>query len=150
MVRIGVVGLALLVAGAPALAQVPRYTVAAELVGGVLGGYAGGALGALALSWALSVGYTGWEALARVIVGAYLGFFGGSIAGASLGVIGVGTLLGIEGNVPLAVLGAATGTGLSFGIGFSLQVPEMVLPFGPLLSAAGATAGFNVGARPQD
>ncbi|MCX7750232.1 MAG: hypothetical protein N2320_01490 [Candidatus Bipolaricaulota bacterium] len=147
MVKIAVVVLAAAVAGFPAMAEVPRHTVALEFVGGAVGGYAGGALGALALSWALSRGYTGWESLVRVILGAYLGFFGGSIAGASLGVIGVGTLLGVEGNVGLTVLGAAVGTGLSFGIGFTLQVPEAVLPFGPLLSAAGATAGFNVGAR---
>lgn len=147
MKSIAVVALVALVSSAPALAEVPRYTVALELVGGAVGGYAGGALGALALSWALSQGATGWESLVGVIVGAYLGFFGGSIAGASLGVIGVGALLGVEGNVGLAVLGAAAGTGVSFGIGFTLQVPEAVLPFGPLLAAAGATAGYNSGAR---
>lgn len=150
MKNIAVVALALLVSAAPALAEVPRYTVALEFLGGTVGGYAGGLWGRWLFPGPSPQGATGWESLVRVILGAYLGFFGGSIAGASLGVIGVGALLGVEGNVGLAVLGAAAGTGLSFGIGFSLQVPEAVLPFGPLLAAAGATAGFNVGARARE
>jgi len=146
--RMAVLALALLVMGAPALTAGPEDAILPEFLAGTLGGYAGAALGAYTLSWAFSLGgATGWDALARVILGAFLGFAGGTIVGSGLGVIAAGSLLGVEGNVGLCFLGAAAGTGVVFGIGIALDIPETVLPFAPPIAAAGATAGFNVGAR---
>lgn len=136
-----------LLAGAPGLAREPRDAILPEFLAGTLGGYAGAVIGAYTLSWAFSLGATGWDSLARVIFGAFLGFAGGTVVGSSLGVIAAGSLLGIEGNIGLCFLGAAAGTGATFGVGISLGIPETILPFAPPLAAAGAIAGFNVGAR---
>lgn len=147
MRTIGVVILALVVAGTSALGARPEDSILLEFAGGTLGGYAGAALGAMTLSWAFSLGATGWDALARTILGAFVGFAGGTILGSSLGVIAVGSWMGVEGNIGLCFLGAAAGTGATFGIGISLGIPETILPVAPPMAAAGATAGFNVGAR---
>lgn len=147
MRKMPAVVLALLVMGAPALTAGPEDAILPEFLAGTLGGYAGAAIGAYTLSWAFSLGATGWDALARVILGAFLGFAGGTIVGSSLGVIAAGSLFGVEGNVGLCFLGAAAGTGVVFGIAIALDIPETVLPFAPPIAAAGATAGFNVGAR---
>jgi len=147
MRKIAVTMLALVIASTPVLAARPEDAMFLEFVGGTLGGYAGAALGAITLSWAFSLGATGWESLARVILGAFLGFTGGTIVGSSLGVIAVGSAMGVQGNVGLTFLGASAGTGLVFGVGISFQAVETVLPFAPPIAAAAATAGFNVGAR---
>ncbi|QAA76101.1 MAG: hypothetical protein BIP78_0335 [Candidatus Bipolaricaulis sibiricus] len=142
--------LVLALVGASAVAVEPQDAVLLEFLAGTAGGYAGAALGAYTLAWAFSFGATGWEALGRAILGAFLGFAGGTIGGSSLGVIAIGSWLGVEGNVGLAFLGAAAGTGAAFGLGFALQLPETILPFAPPAAAAGATAGFNVGARARE
>lgn len=139
--------LALFLASAPTLARQPADALLPEFLAGTLAGYAGGAIGAYALSWAFSAGATGWDALARAILGAFVGFSGGTILGASLGVIGAGSLLGIEGNVGLCFLGAAAGTGVVMGVGIAFSIAETTLPLAPPIAAAAATAGFNVGAR---
>lgn len=139
--------LLVLLVGASAFAAQPEDVILPELLAGTLGGYAGAAIGAHTLSWAFSLGATGWDALARGILGAFLGFAGGTAVGSSLGVIAVGWLFGIEGNVGLCFLGAATGTGTVFGIGISLDILETILPIAPPIAAAGAMAGFNARAR---
>lgn len=150
MLKIAVTVLALMVVSMPVAAVPPEDAVFLEFVGGTMGGYAGAALGAITLSWAFSLGSTGWDSLARVILGAFLGFAGGTIVGSSLGVIAVGSAMGIHGNVGLAFLGASAGTGLAFGVGISFQIAEIALPFAPPVAAAGAVAGFNVGARSRE
>ncbi len=150
MQRMMVVALALVLAGVSAFAAQPENAVLPEFLAGTLGGYAGAVIGAYTLSWAFASGATGWDALARAILGAFLGFTGGTVVGSSLGVIVAGSLFGIDGNIGLCFLGAAAGTGVALGIGISLQIPENVLPFAPPLAAAGATAGFNVGAKARE
>jgi len=134
-------------AGASGLAARSEEAIFPEFLAGTLGGYVGAFLGANTLSWALSSGATGWDALSRAILGAYVGFAAGAVVGSALGVIGTAALLGVEGNVGLCLLGAAAGTGGILIFGFSLQIPEAVLPVGPAIAAVCATAGFNVRAR---
>ena len=140
--------LALLV-GASAFAAQPEDVILPEILVGTLGGYAGAAIGAYTLSWAFSYGATGWDALARGILGAFLGVAGGTAVGSSLGVIATGWFFGIEGNAGLCFLCAAVGTGTVFGIGISLDILETILPIAPPIAAAGAMVGFNTGARSQ-
>lgn len=85
MPKIAAVVLAVVVSCLPVLAAAPRDAVFFEFLVGTVGGYAGAAVGAIALSWAFSTGATGWDALARTILGAFLGFAGGTIVGSSLG-----------------------------------------------------------------
>lgn len=149
MRRLVLIGLALLVAGPTVLAVRPEDAIVPELLAGTVGGYGGAVLGATTLAWAFSLGATGWESIVRVILGGYLGFYAGTVVGSSLGVVAAGALFGVEGNVRLAFLGAAVGTAGAFGVAFSFQTPETILPFAPVAAAVGATAGFNVNARPR-
>ena len=142
--------LVLALVGASASAVEPQDAVLLEFLAGTAGGYAGAALGAYTLAWAFAAGATGWDALGRAILGAFLGFTGGTIVGSSLGVIAAGSLLGIDGNIGLCFLGAAAGTGIAFGIGIAFNISETSLPLAPPIAAAGATAGFNVGARARE
>lgn len=130
-----------------AVAARPEDAVLPEFLAGTLAAYAGGIIGAYTLSAAFAAGAQGWGALAAAILGAVLGYTGGTILGSSLGVIGAGALLGVEGNVGLCFLGAAGGTGVMVGIGLAFEFPETVFLLAPPVAAAGATAGFNVGAR---
>jgi len=133
-------------AGAPALAAWPESAVVPiELLAGTAGGYAGGFLGAMTLSWAFAVGSTGWDSLARAILGAFLGYTGGTIVGSSVGVIGAATVLGVEGDIAHCFLGAAAGTGLVIGLGVAFEIPQGIFPLTPPVAAAVATAGFNAG-----
>lgn len=150
MRKMAVVLSALVIVSTPVLAVRPEDAIIPEFLGGTLGGYAGAALGALTLSWAFSLGATGWDGLARAILGAFIGFAGGTIVGSSLGVIAVGSWMGVEGNIGLTFLGATAGTGAMLGIGIALQIPETILPLAPPVAAAGATAGFNAGARVRE
>ncbi len=141
--------LALGVVAVSAFPAQPEDAVLAEFLVGTVCSFAGGVGGAYVLAWAFAAGETGWEAFGRAIVGAILGYTGGTILGASLGVAATGTLLGIEGNIGLCFLGATAGTGIAFGIGFALNLGDPAFFFIPPFAAAGATAGFNVGARPR-
>ncbi|HNR24303.1 MAG TPA: hypothetical protein PKG50_02595 [Candidatus Bipolaricaulis anaerobius] len=145
MKRMVVLGLVLLVGGSVWAAQ-PEDAILPEFLVGTLGGYAGAVIGAQTLAWVFAAGATGWDALARTIFGAFLGFAGGTIVGSGVGVIVAGSALGVEGDVGLCFLGAAGGTGAAFGIGFAFDISETAIPFAPPLAAALATAGFNVGA----
>jgi len=149
MCRMAVLTLAFVLVGSVALAVEPEDAVPTELLLGTAGGYAGALVGASTLSWAFSAGATGWDALARAIFGAFVGFTGGTIVGSSLGVLAAGGLFGIEGNIGLCFLGAAGGMGAALGIGLALDISETIFPFAPPIAAAAATAGFNVGARPR-
>ncbi len=128
----------------------PEEAVIPEFLVGTLGGYVGGIGGAYVLAWLFASGArTLGEALGYGILGAILGFTGGTILGASLGVIGTGWVLGIEGNVELCFWGATAGTGLAFGLGMAFNWGEIGVFLVSPVAAAGATAGFNVGARPR-
>jgi len=130
-----------------------------ELLGGWLGA-AGGGVGGFLLGFfaCLSAVGTGdsYGGLACLAPGA-LGYLIGTPVGATAGVSLVGHLNGVEGNVWLALVGGAAGEGMGF---LALTLLQNVGPFVsgdlgpvvliggvPLLSALGATAGYNVGSE---
>jgi len=128
------------------LAAAPEAAVLPELVVGTLTGYAGGLAGAFLLTAALTTGAEGWGVLGAAILGTVLGYTGGAALGASFGVAMTGWLLGVEGNIGLCFLGGAGGAGLVFGVGVAVELQPLFWLLPPA-AAAGATAGFNVGAR---
>jgi len=119
---------------------VPQFIV------GTLAGYGLGVAGAYGLATLLTVDCEGWDCLGRALLGAGLGYLGGSALGASLGVWATGSLLGFEGNVGLCFLGGFTGAGALLGLGFVLELPAAFYLVPPA-AAAGATAGYNAGRR---
>lgn len=146
MARVVSVFLLLGLAGSPVLAVEPEEVVGLEFVVGTLSGYAGGIGGGFALAWILAYGAEGWEALGRLLAGFILGYTGGAALGASLGVATVGSLFGVEGNLGLCFLGGAGGAGLVLGLRLITDW-DFVFWLLPPAAAAGATAGFNVGAH---
>jgi len=119
-----------------------RDPVIWQFAAGTLGGYALGIGGAYGLATLLTVDCTGWECLGRAIVGAFIGYTGGTVLGATGGVWAASAALGVEGNLGLSFLGAVGGTGVSLGLALTVQIPEL-LWLGPPAAAAGATAGYN-------
>ncbi|MGC9530623.1 MAG: hypothetical protein ACP5G2_08515 [Candidatus Bipolaricaulaceae bacterium] len=148
--RIAAVGLVSVVVSWAAIAGQASDPVVPQLLAGTAGGYLGGAVGAYALAAVLSAGAQGWDSLARAIFGAVLGYTGGAILGASGGVIWVGSLYGVQGDIPLCVLGAAAGSGLSLGGGLAVGWPHSFMLLAPPAAAAGATAGFHANAPQPD
>jgi hypothetical protein len=151
--------------GLPAVAAPPRDAVPGEMFAGTLGslvGLAGGFLGGRALAVALGFdSQPGPKDLVTVTCVAL-----GVTAGASLGVTGVGSTLGVDGNA----LGCAGGAFLGLVAGMAVE-PLLGLLFSPgreagsalletlgpvveavgflsavVLPAVGATVGFNLGA----
>jgi len=120
--------------------------VVPQLIVGTLAGYGLGLVGAHGLAALFMVDCQGWECLGRGLLGAGLGYLGGSALGASLGVWVTGSLLGAEGNIGLCFLGGFTGAGTLMGLGFVLELPA-VFYLVPPAAAAGATAGYNAGRR---
>ncbi len=113
-----------------------------QFTAGTLGGYALGIGGAYGLSALLTADCTGWDCLGRALVGAFVGYTGGTVLGATGGVWAASAVLGVEGNLGLCFLGAVGGTGASVGLALAIQIPEL-LWLGPPAAAAGATAGYN-------
>lgn len=146
-VRTGILVLVLILLGVCVTAAEIQDAIVPQLLVGTLAGYAGGAAGAFALAHVFAAGATGWDALARAILGAFVGLAGGTVVGSSLGVMTVGHFRGMEGSIGLCFLGAIAGTGTAFGVGISFRVPELVPYFAAPAAAVGATAGFNHGAR---
>jgi len=149
MRKIVVVMLFLALCSTPMLAARPEAVAAVEFLAGTVGGYAAGTLGAVTLSSAFAAGSTGWESLARAILGAVVGFSAGTIVGSSLGVIGAASLFGVEGNVGLCFLGAASGTGMMLLISLAFESSDSIFPLAPPVAAACAVAGFTLGASSQ-
>jgi len=127
-----------------------------ELVAGTLGGLAFGAAGGYLLLQSCLAEAEGLEALACIFSG-LLGYAIGLPIGSTIGVNAAGALLGVRGNLILSFLGAIGGELLGTGVfvlavSLSGDLPEtlgLIIVFGvvPLLSSAGATLGFNAGAR---
>jgi len=128
------------------LAAAPEEAVLPELVVGTLAGYAGGLAGAFVLTAVLTAGAEGWGVLGATILGTVLGYTGGGALGASFGVATTGSLLGVEGNIGLCFLGGAGGAGLMIGLRVATEFQPLLWLLPPA-AAAGATAGFNMGAR---
>lgn len=128
------------------LAATPEEAMLPELVMGTLAGYAGAVTGASVLVAVLTAGAEGWGVLGAAILGTVLGYTGGAALGASFGVMTAGSLLGVEGNIGLCFLGGAGGAGLMIGLRVATEFQPLFWLLPPA-AAAGATAGFNVGAR---
>jgi len=128
------------------LAATPEEAMLPELVMGTLAGYAGAVTGASVLVAVLTAGAEGWGVLGAAILGTVLGYTGGAALGASFGVMTAGSLLGVEGNIGLCFLGGAGGAGLMIGLRVATEFQPLFWLL-PAAAAAGATAGFNVGAR---
>ena len=144
-------------AGADAQTITPRDAVPAELAAGTLGGAVLGVGGAYVATVACASEAEGWAVLACIGYGV-LGYLVGVPVGSAVGVHVAGSAWGVEGNTWLSLLGAVGGEagGLlsSSGLGAlggeeppeALQIVSL-LGLTPLASSAGATWGFNVGAR---
>ena len=128
------------------LAATPEEAMLPELVMGTLAGYAGAVTGASVPVAVLTAGAEGWGVLGAAILGTVLGYTGGAALGASFGVMTAGSLLGVEGNIGLCFLGGAGGAGLMIGLRVATEFQPLFWLLPPA-AAAGATAGFNVGAR---
>ncbi|MBC7222494.1 hypothetical protein H5T56_05900 [Candidatus Bipolaricaulota bacterium] len=146
MARVLLVFFLLGFAGSLVLAVEPEEVVGLEFMVGTLSGYAGGIGGGFVLASIFVYGAEGWEALGRLLAGFILGYTGGAALGASLGVAAVGSFFGVGGNLGLCFLGGAGGAGLVLGPRL-ITSWDFVFWFLPPAAAAGATAGFNVGAR---
>lgn len=143
--------------GADAQPMAPRDAVPAEVVAGTLGGAVLGVGSAYVATLACASQAEGWAALACIGYGV-LGYLVGVPVGSTVGVHLAGSAWGIEGNTWLSVLGAVGGEAggllVASGLGAlsgdeppeALQVVSL-LGLTPLASSAGATWGFNVGAR---
>ncbi len=144
-IGVGIVIIALLSGGV--WAAVPEDAVRSEFWVGTLTGYAVGIGGLFGVSAIVSAGCGGgWECFGRAILGALIGYTGGSAVGASLGVWATGNAYGVDGNVTLCFLGGMGGAATSAALGLIVGVPELLVLVPPA-AAAGATAGFNVGAE---
>lgn len=139
--------LVLLIAATPVLAATPSQVIAAELLGGMLGGVAGVGLGIVAIGLIAPDLESRAARVATVVTGVTLG--GG--LGATAGVLAAGRLLGVEGNAPGCLLGALAGGLASAFIEpllYLLGIPEgttefLGMLFLPIAPAVGAAIGFN-------
>ncbi|RLE31205.1 hypothetical protein DRJ54_00975 [Candidatus Acetothermia bacterium] len=137
------------VLGIGAFAATP-LTIGAEILGGAVVGFTGAVLvGRLGGALVDAAGLI--ELRTPVVVGFMIA---GATGGASLGVIGMGTLLGEEGNVPACVLGAFLGGlagifaepilyTLSGSEPLDPQLEALGMAAVAFLPAIGATIGFN-------
>jgi hypothetical protein len=151
--------LLVVVAAAPAVAAAPQEAIPWELLAGSLGSFTGvvvgGSVGRVLLG-ALGIA-PAVESQLRfpVMIGIVVG---GITAGASVGVIAVGSWLGVDGNVSACFVGAFLGALAGMLTEPLLYASGLFESMGPvaealgILSAAvspaiGATIGFNMGAR---
>ncbi len=108
MRKVLVAAIAVLVLGTAAVARPPEEAILGEVAAGLVGSFAGMYLGSQAsvlLRDSLSNdGAWGRQASMDVV-------FGGILAGACGGVALTGTLLGVDGNLPLCLLGGCLGLG---------------------------------------
>lgn len=134
----------------------PESAVPLELVAGTVGGAGFGLAGAYLAAAACLAQAEGWEGFACIGF-AVLGYLIGVPVGSTVGVNIAGLLFGVHGNVLLSALGAIGGEVAAIGfaaliVGVADGLPEsvniaMFLAVIPFASSAGATLGFNVGAR---
>ena len=139
----------------PALAQnrepSPGDYFFLEFLAGVGGAFVGGISGGILVQkMVTSKEVEEEEAAVMTLVGVGAGL----AAGATMGVVVAGSLLGVNGNLLFAPLGAILGVVNAFGIIYWQEVQEG-REFSPILRAAlvlgapafGAAAGYNIGAK---
>ncbi len=146
MRKILIAAMIVLVLGTGAVARQPEEAILGEVAGGLIGSFAGMYLGSEA-SVLLRDSLPSEGAWGRELSNGLV--FGGILAGACGGVALAGTLLGVDGNLPLCVLGACLGVGVGallsipiYGL-FNLDLDLLLIP----AAAVGlAVWGFNYGA----
>jgi len=129
-----------------------------EVLGGWLGGVGGG-IGGFFLDFFLCLGSlsddVGLAGLGCLVGGGGLGYLIGTPVGSTLGVSIVSALNGVQGNLLLGFVGSVAGEGAGIltvatlaGIGFDSDLGGAAYIAGvPLVSALGATLGYNVDAK---
>jgi hypothetical protein len=163
------VGLLLVGIGAQVKAAQPGDSITPELTTGVLGAVLGGVVGGtagtvtlvaiIAIDHSLNGTVQGNNSSANNEAGAFpVGlaiFAGGGLLvgmplGAVLGVNSAGDAHGVQGDLPLAIVGAVVGeiAGLGLSINVLKRGPTFaVLLAVPITTALGATVGYNWGAK---
>jgi hypothetical protein len=138
--------MAVLILGTGAVARPPEEAILGEVAGGLIGSFVGLYLssGASMLLRDSLPNEGAWvHQLGTGLV------FGGILTGACGGVALAGTLLGVDGNLPLCLLGACLGVGvgalLSIPI-YSLAGIDLDLLLIPVAAVGLAVWGFNYGA----
>jgi len=146
MRKVLVAAMAVLVLGTAAVARPPEEAVPGEVAAGLVGSFAGMYLGSEAsvlLRDSLSSdGAWGYQLGMGVV-------FGGVLAGACGGVALAGTLLGVDGNLPLCLLGGCVGLGVGAFISipiYALTQADLDLFLVPAAAVGLAVWGFNYGA----
>ncbi|MCX6099733.1 MAG: hypothetical protein NTX69_06930 [Candidatus Bipolaricaulota bacterium] len=141
--------MAVLILGTGAVARPPEEAILGEVAGGLIGSFAGMYLG-LEASVLLRNSFPNDGAWGRKLSKGLV--FGGILAGACGGVALAGTLLGVDGNLPLCLLSACLGVGvgalLSIPI-YSLAGIDLDLLLIPVAAVSLAVWGFNYGATSQ-
>ncbi len=146
MRKIVVAMMAVLILGTGAVARPPEEAMLGEVAGGLIGSFAGLYLGSEAsvlLRDSLPNEGAWVHQLGTGVV------FGGILAGAFGGVALTGTLLGVNGNLPLCLLGACLGVGVGALISipiYSLARIDLDLLLIPVAAVGLAVWGFNYGA----
>ena len=146
MKKILVAMMAVLVLGTGVVARQPEEAILGEVAAGLVGSFAGMYLGSEA-SMLLRDAFPNagaWRAeLAKDLV------FGGILAGACGGVALTGELLGVDGNLPMCLLGGCLG----LGVGALISIPiyglfnlDLDLLLVPAAAVGLAVWGFNYGA----
>ena len=143
--------------GANAQPMAPQAAVPAELAAGTLGGAVVGVGTAYVATAVCASQADGYAALACIGYG-LLGYLVGVPVGATVGVHWAGSAWGVEGNTWLSALGAVGGEAggllIAGGLGALYEddppaalIAVAYLGWTPFASSAGATWGFNVGAK---
>ena len=146
MRRTLIAAMAVLILGTGAVARPPEEAILGEVAGGLIGSFAGMYLGSEAsvlLRNSLPNEGAWVHQLGTGVV------FGGILAGACGGVALAGTLLGVDGNLPMCLLGGCLG----LGVGALLSIPiyslagiDLDLLLIPVAAVSLAVWGFNYGA----
>jgi hypothetical protein len=123
------------------------YEAVGGSVGALAGGFAGGVVGATL--FCPKTGCTGFQDLGNALVG----YLVGNAVGGAIGTVVVGAINRVQGNLVLAVLGAAIGdalglllTGVAVNLFGSNAAGPATLLLIPAFSGLGAAIGYNVGA----
>ncbi len=141
--------IAIVVAGGTLAARPPKEAVLAEVVTGLVGAFAGFYAGWQA-SLALEAAFpTEADWIGQLNVGIV---FGGIALGASGGVMLGGALFGVEGNLPLCLIGGCLGLGAGALVSIPLYAVaglDLDMLLVPAAAVVGAVWGFNHGATPR-
>ena len=123
----------------------PQDYVLLEYAAGSVGALIGGGVGAYLGSTVLCVGSGGWFSC---LASAGVGFLIGDTLGATFGVVSAGSANRVQGNLPLALLGAVGGGALGILITNGIRPNNLGVPLALLVipTGLGATLGYNVGA----